>query len=109
MSEQLPPAQPTADEGPDRPTGLNRRSWWGVLKRTVKEYKSDNLSDWAAALTYYAILSLFPALLVLVAGLRLLGPSTVDTVVDNISVIAPGSSPLAIIADTASPACSIVR
>jgi membrane protein len=72
-------------------TGLNRGSWWGVLKRTVKEYQRDNLSDWAAALTYYAILSLFPGLLVLVAGMRLLGPTTVNTVVDNLAAVAPGT------------------
>jgi membrane protein len=89
---ELPPVQPTADKGPEKPTELGRHSWWGVLKRTLKEYKNDNLSDWAAALTYYGILSLFPALLVLVTGLRLLGTSTVHTVVDNIAAIAPGTA-----------------
>jgi membrane protein len=89
---ELPPAEPTADQGPDRPTQLSRRTWWQVLKCTVKEYDRDNLSDWAAALTYYAILSLFPALLVLVSGLRLLGPAVVNTVVDNLSAaVAPGA------------------
>ena len=88
---ELPPVQPTAEAGPAKLTELDGRAWWAVLRRTVKEYQADNLSDWAAALTYYAILSLFPGLLVLVAGLRLLGPSVVDTVVDNVSVIAPGT------------------
>lgn len=83
--------QPTADEGPDRPSELGRRSWWGVLKRTLAQYRDDDLSDWAAALTYYAILSIFPGLLVLVSGLRLLGQSTVHTVVDNVAVLAPGT------------------
>jgi membrane protein len=87
----LPPERPTAEEGPDKPTQLSRRSWLGVLKRTLKEYQNDNLSDWAAALTYYAILSLFPGLLVLVSGLRLLGASAVKTVVDNLAAIAPGT------------------
>ena len=89
---ELPPAQPTADKGPGKPSELGRRSWLAVLKRTFKEYRNDDLSDWAAALTYYAILSLFPGLLVLVAGLRLLGQSTVRTVVDNIAAIAPGTT-----------------
>jgi membrane protein len=89
--EQLPPAKPTAEEGPAKPTQLSRRSWLGVLKRTIKEYQRDNLSDWAAALTYYAILSLFPGLLVLVSGLGLFGQNTVKTVVDNITAIAPGT------------------
>jgi membrane protein len=36
-----------------------------TLKRTVSEFQEDNLTDWAAALTYYALLSLFPALIAL--------------------------------------------
>jgi membrane protein len=44
-----------------------------VLKRTVSEFQSDNLSDWAAALTYYSVLALFPMLIVLVALLGLVG------------------------------------
>ena len=52
---------------PDSPTGLGKPSWVGVLKRTVREFREDNLTDWAAALTYYGILSIFPALLALVS------------------------------------------
>ena len=55
------------------PTDLTRRSWLGVLKLSVTEFKKDNLTDWAAALTYYGILSIFPALLVLVSVLGLIG------------------------------------
>ena len=44
-----------------------------TLRRTVSEFREDNLTDWAAALTYYGILSIFPALLVLVSVLGLLG------------------------------------
>src|SRR5436190_19654543 len=89
---ELPPAQPTADKGPAKPTELDRRSWFGVIKRVFKEYQRDNLSDWAAALTYYAIMSLFPGLLVLVAGLRLLGSSAVTTVTTNIEQLTPGAA-----------------
>src|SRR5436305_13787308 len=92
VRSQLPPVQPTADEGPAKPTQLGRKSWFGVLKRVVKEYQRDNLSDWAAALTYYAMLSIFPGLLVLVSGLRLLGRSAVTTVVDNLTQVAPGTA-----------------
>src|SRR2546421_7840268 len=92
MREQLPPAQPTADRGPDKPSELDRRSWWGVLKRVLKEYQRDNLSDWAAALTYYAILSLFPGLLVLVTVLGLAGSGTVTTVTRNLEQLAPGAT-----------------
>src|SRR4051794_20625872 len=58
---------------PEHPGQLRARSWWGVLKRTVAEFQSDNLSDWAAALTYYSVLALFPMLIVLVALLGLVG------------------------------------
>ncbi|MEM4811186.1 MAG: YhjD/YihY/BrkB family envelope integrity protein [Thermofilum sp.] len=44
-----------------------RQPWWAIAKRAGKEVQEDNLTDWAAALTFYAVLSLFPALLVLVA------------------------------------------
>jgi membrane protein len=77
---------------PDSPTELHKRSWGGVLKRTISEFKADNLTDWAAALTYYGILAMFPALLVLVAILGLAGSGTTNTLIDNIGSAAPGSA-----------------
>src|SRR3954447_10725012 len=38
---------------PDRPSQLPREAWFGVLKRTVREFRQDNVSDWAAVLTYF--------------------------------------------------------
>jgi membrane protein len=76
----------------DSPTRLPKRSWWEVLKRTVAEFKDDNLTDWAAALTYYGILSIFPALLVLVSILGLVGQSATQPLIDNISTVAPGAA-----------------
>ena len=65
---------------PDDPTDLRPRNWKQLLKRTVKEFQSDNLTDWAAALTYYSVLALFPALLVLTAVLGVFGQQgTIDT------------------------------
>src|SRR6185503_10001338 len=63
------------------PTDIPKPGWKAVLRRTVKEFKNDNLTDWAAALTYYAVLALFPALIVLVALVGLFGqyPQTVDS------------------------------
>ena len=75
---------------PDTPTDLSRRSWLGVLKRSVTEFREDNLTDWAAALTYYAILSIFPALLVLVSVLGLIGESATQPLIDNLGEVAPG-------------------
>jgi membrane protein len=83
---------PGLDESraPDRPTELGAAAWWAVLKRTVREFRADNLSDWAAALTYYAVLSIFPALLVLVSVLGLVGESAVQPLIDNLRGLAPG-------------------
>jgi membrane protein len=47
------------EQRPDQPTELPRRAWPGVLKRTLREYKADNLGDLAAALTYYGVLAIF--------------------------------------------------
>ncbi|PIM65681.1 ribonuclease BN, partial [Streptomyces sp. JV178] len=77
---------------PDQPTQVLRRSWSAVLKGTLKEFKDDELTDRAAALTYYGILSLFPALLVLVSLLGLTGRSATQQVLDNIQSLAPGSA-----------------
>src|SRR5919109_2379846 len=74
----------------ESPTKLSRRAWPGVLKRTVAEFKEDNLTDWAAALTYYGILSIFPALLVLVSVLGLIGSSATQPLIDNLGKVAPG-------------------
>jgi membrane protein len=78
------------ERAPDTPTRLGLRSWGGVLKRTVSEFKEDNLTDWAAALTYYGILAIFPALLVLVSILGLLGESATQPLLDNLGTVAPG-------------------
>jgi membrane protein len=70
---------------PDDPTDLGKRNWRAVLKRTVKEFQEDNLTDWAAALTYYAILALFPALLFLTAVLGVFGQeNTINTFIQSL-------------------------
>ncbi|GAA2894430.1 YihY/virulence factor BrkB family protein [Streptosporangium fragile] len=61
-----------------------------MFKRTVKEFQQDNLTDWAAALTYYAVLSIFPALLAVVSLLGLFGQSATQPLVDNLGALAPG-------------------
>ncbi|MFE9425864.1 YihY/virulence factor BrkB family protein [Kitasatospora sp. NPDC006697] len=81
-----------ADEGPDEPTQVPGRGWLGVLKRTGREFLDDELSDRAAALTYYGVLAIFPALLVLVSVLGLIGPSATNAVLDNLQKLAPGSA-----------------
>jgi membrane protein len=78
-------------ETAERPTELPGRSWWAAVKRTVREFRVDNLSDWAAALTYYGVLSIFPALLVLVSLIDLAGRGTIQTLLNNLGQVAPGS------------------
>ena len=83
---------PLNDDAPDRPGELSKRSWWQVLKRTVKEFNDDHLTDWAAALTYYAILSIFPGLLVLLSVFNLLlTDKTEAAVIQSIKDLAPPS------------------
>jgi membrane protein len=78
------------EQAPDKPAKLEKGSWWGVLKRTVREFREDNLTDWAAALTYYAILAIFPAILALVSVLGLVGSGTTQSLIDNLGKVAPG-------------------
>ncbi|MEA5360510.1 YihY/virulence factor BrkB family protein [Amycolatopsis sp., V23-08] len=77
-------------EEPEGPTELSKRSWREVLKRTVHQFGRDNLTDWAAALTYYGVLSIFPGLVLLTALLGLLGPSATQTLIDNVNQVVPG-------------------
>ncbi|HEY6399497.1 MAG TPA: YihY/virulence factor BrkB family protein, partial [Solirubrobacteraceae bacterium] len=74
------------------PTELPKRSWPGVLVRTFKGYQRDNASDLAAALTYYGILSMFPALIALVAVIGLIGQSATQSLITTLEKLAPSSA-----------------
>ena len=101
---ERPTAERPRDEGapgpngdrpaPESPTDIHGRGWFAVLKRTVSEFREDNLTDWAAALTYYTVLSVFPALLALAAILGLLGqnPQTTNALLKVIGDIGPSSA-----------------
>lgn len=75
---------------PVGPTDLGARPWFGVLRRTVREFRADNLTDLAAALTYYGVLAIFPALIALVSILGLIGPSATQPLITNLDKVAPG-------------------
>ena len=81
-----------ADEGkaPDSPGDLEGSSKMDTLKRTFKGFSADNLTDWAAALTYYGVLALFPAIIALVSIIGLVGSSATDPLLENIGKVAPG-------------------
>src|SRR3954469_8601060 len=75
---------------PDDVSDLPKQSWKGVFKRAFREFSDDNVTDWAAALTYYAVLSIFPMLLALVSLLGLFGTSATQPLIDNVGTVAPG-------------------
>ena len=72
---------PDTEDGrkPDSPTELTRPAWTFVLKRTIHEFSWDQCTTLAAALTYYGVLSLFPALLALISILGLFGQAEATT------------------------------
>ena len=74
------------------PTDLPRRAWFGALKRTVKEFQQDKMADWAAALTYYSMMSIFPGVVVLSALVGLAGRSATGPLVENIRQLVPGQA-----------------
>lgn len=82
----------TAGEGNGVPA--EKATMFATLKRTVTEFQEDNLSDWAAALTYYGLLSLFPALIVLTALVGLFGDpkSTTEKITEIVTSIGPQSA-----------------
>lgn len=63
----------------------------GAAKRTVREFGEDALTDRAAALTYYAVLSIFPALLVVVSLIGLAGKSSTQPLITNLSQAVPSA------------------
>jgi membrane protein len=78
-----------APEGGDTRTGA-----WPTLKRTALEFSEDNMTDWAAALTYYGLLSLFPALIALVSVLGIFGDpqTTTKSITDIVTNLGPSTA-----------------
>jgi membrane protein len=81
---------PGHGRAPDRPSRLRAGSWLGVLRRTISKFRADNLTDLAAALTYYGVLAMFPAIIALVSIVGLVGPSATHPLIDNLGKLAPG-------------------
>src|SRR3954470_3606484 len=79
-----------SNDAPDQPTDLPKEAFPAILKRTLKQFSDDQLTTWAAALTYFGVLSLFPMLLALVSVLGVIGPSATQPLLDNLSSVAPG-------------------
>jgi len=80
------PSMPEPDDSrkPDSPGDLTKRSWFYVLRKTMHEFSEDQCTDLAAALTYYAVLALFPAIIALISTVGVFGqgPESIQTVKD---------------------------
>lgn len=85
---------------PDGPTELKKPTLGFALRKTAREFTGDQCTDLAAALTYYAVLALFPAVIALMSlvGVVGKGPQTVDTILGVVRDTAGGS-----VADTVAP------
>jgi membrane protein len=69
---------------------MPKAGWRDILKRSLKQFKHDDIPDRAAALTYFGVLAIFPGMLVLVSILGMLGKSNTNALLDNVGQIAPG-------------------
>jgi len=77
------------------PKGVERKAGtWPTLKRTAQEFQEDNMTDWAASLTYYGLLALFPAVIALVSIVGLVADpqSTTNTLTDIVNRIGPDTA-----------------
>ena len=81
-------------EKPASPMDLTKPSWGFVLRKTAREFSQDECTDLAAALTYYAVLAMFPAMIALLSlvGLVGRGPQTVTTLLDILRQVGAGSA-----------------
>jgi len=86
-------SEPRRDYAPQGTTAA-QSGWWATIKRTATEFQEDNLSDWSAALTYYGLLSLFPALIAMVSLIGIFGDpkSTTSSLTEIITEIGPASA-----------------
>jgi len=79
--------------GTERPALARKRVEWGrALRRTPVSVWDDDVTDWAAALTYYAMLALLPALLVTVSAVGLAGRAAIDSLIRNVTALLPAQS-----------------
>jgi membrane protein len=80
-----------SQQNPATPSDMPKAGWVTILKRSLKQFKHDDITDRAAALTYYGVLAIFPMILVLISVLGLLGKSKTDQILKNLEQVAPGA------------------
>ena len=79
---------------PDELGEISKPSWLYILKKTAREFTADQATDLAAALTYYGVLAVFPALLAFVSLIGLFGDpgETTDTLLDLLGGLIPATT-----------------
>lgn len=63
-----------------------------ALRRTPAAVWNNDVTDWAAALTYYAVLALFPTLLVTVSSIGIIGDSATTDLIRHVKAVVPAAS-----------------
>lgn len=86
--------EPEAPEKPDSPDDLHPRTWKYVAQKTMREFSSDQCTDIAAALTYFAVLSIFPGLIAIFSLLGVVGQGKAasEAVLEIVQQVAPGGT-----------------
>jgi membrane protein len=79
-----------ADPASSNAGSTDQTGWWQIVRRAVRQIKPDAVPDRAATLTYFGVLAIFPAVLVLVSLLGLVGPDSAQRFLDNVRSVAPG-------------------
>jgi membrane protein len=82
-----PARRPRRPQWPRLPT-----AWWPALRRTPASLWNDDITDYAAALTYYAILAVLPAMLATVLAFGMISPDTAEEFVTHVTAYAPAQS-----------------
>jgi membrane protein len=100
MSRPTDAPDPDDPRKPGSPTDLRKPAWGHALRRTAGEFTDDQCTDLAAGLTYYAVLSIFPAAIAVISLLGVVGQgsSTVDSVLTVLRQVGAGG-----VADTIRP------
>ena len=85
---------PEHPDKPDTPREIEKRSWKYVFVKTAREFTSDECTDIAAALTYYAVLAIFPGLVAVFSIFGLVGRSSqaTDQIIGVVDTVAPDAA-----------------
>lgn len=91
MADSTSTPHPEDPRKPDSPTDLELPTWWFIVRSTVREFLADGVTDSAAGLTFYAVLSVFPAAIALVSIFDLVGqdPAALQELLDELAAILP--------------------